>query len=1101
MKATVSRTLPIFYIHEGQPQVIAAFFSASRDYVKWQDVKTLPREVTFYGADGNRGAVYVHLLVEKLFAGASTNRKVQNGVSIEMDFFAINAEDAHRGRDENGLAKTTPRHKDLDFTVVLNLGGRTLHDSDRIEGCISCIKATGAPSLYVEVKEETPGQTLCELCFELPVSDALLKPIEEKDTFARHVLGWAWCLSEDIKKQYKDGGFCVGENKLDVGNREARFDFLEKEHAAKRLLETVSSIGDFFEGRWPSEPFYRSEYKAAAPERQMDAFIYDEPTWNSLRLSKYLPFKTLEVGSQLGSVGLCNNNLVTYHGDRLLGRFVGISTFSLVNPRNEAFLRGKEALDPCPTIQTALALGDKEYPYAINELQNSYEEQYLFREGTAAQWLNVVEKEFVVGATKHAQPASNPKTGVVLTPADLGSFTSGSNGKVTALTFDYLRDYSREVPEMQTQPPLVGFKEPIVAVWEQKELSLGDFRTISVPVATLKDVKGVFRLELGKGIPAAQERYLNCLHTKVGIEGDAASSVWQAHPYCHRPVLVSYELTRDLSASEMKGLKDAWASKDASGMLGFELTIHEVEGLTLKEPLGKVHLPLPFLDDKCGQAGRHLILLYLVAPQRGHIDVAALPNDKVPLPRRYNNVFGTQPFGLSAIDALVTYRVDDSGAGLFDGNPIISIESLTPLEVRQKSLDSDALKYVNAAARDEGKFLLSFIPGYGSLLAGVWDASLRLVDFAQSDKPAGLYQGKAIDLGTAIVAEIVLRMLKVRSSALEGSAKKLAEAEAGRVARVFGYYRTTGSFVDSIDNTLGDLKKRVMAHASPFKRSAEFQKDPRSYDQLVLIRLQKLTQELKADASGFLQEKVRSDDVVEPFFVRPVDLGRGNKRFPFYYCFGPSGGFLERDDSSAECSLARWAGDFFNKMREYKTGVPDNQTIDEYFAWVSDPANVAKMPFSKSFKDYLSVNRSKLDELRRSKLRKIAQTPGPLSAADREDLLIFSAVQHVWSYLNVMFVRCPACGREMQLNWGWCPYHPTENKVLYELPDKNKSGSWKDEFLAALKDPDGKWKLDEKVFGPDKAVGLVTIADYLERVLADKETRLFVHCSEFIVIK
>lgn len=32
-----------------QYEIIAAFFSASRDSVGWQDLKKLPREITFYG--------------------------------------------------------------------------------------------------------------------------------------------------------------------------------------------------------------------------------------------------------------------------------------------------------------------------------------------------------------------------------------------------------------------------------------------------------------------------------------------------------------------------------------------------------------------------------------------------------------------------------------------------------------------------------------------------------------------------------------------------------------------------------------------------------------------------------------------------------------------------------------------------------------------------------------------------------------------------------------------------------------------------------------------------------------------------------------------
>jgi hypothetical protein len=94
--------------------------------------------------------------------------------------------------------------------------------------------------------------------------------------------------------------------------------------------------------------------------------------------------------------------------------------------------------------------------------------------------------------------------------------------------------------------------------------------------------------------------------------------------------------------------------------------------------------------------------------------------------------------------------------------------------------------------------------------------------------------------------------------------------------------------------------------------------------------------------------------------------------------------------------------------------------------------------------------------------------------------------------------------QDMQHNWGWCPYHPRIEKEILELPDLNKSGSWRDEFLREIMktEDDSPWSLPGEDV-PERRVGAgsLTIKRYFERVPPHKGERLFVHCSEFIVIK
>jgi hypothetical protein len=76
---------------------------------------------------------------------------------------------------------------------------------------------------------------------------------------------------------------------------------------------------------------------------------------------------------------------------------------------------------------------------------------------------------------------------------------------------------------------------------------------------------------------------------------------------------------------------------------------------------------------------------------------------------------------------------------------------------------------------------------------------------------------------------------------------------------------------------------------------------------------------------------------------------------------------------------------------------------------------------------------------------------------------------------------------------GRCPYHPTDPKkprTPLKLEDLDKSGSWNDEFMKELR----------KVLN-EKQLDKLTILEYLEKINPGDKDRLFVHSSEFTVLK
>ncbi len=699
----------------------------------------------------------------------------------------------------------------------------------------------------------------------------------------------------------------------------------------------------------------------------------------------------------------------------------------------------------------------------------------------------MIETKIHVGKKGHEQP--NP--GAVFSKGDLLAFTGGPKGKVPVFSYDFLRDYRDKAPVFD------GFivRELLASMWEQKELDLGEFDTVSIPQAKVMDSKGFFQFEVGKGFPAASQRYLNWMHTKVRIEGDRANDAWQAHAYCHRPVLLEYELKRDLRASEAARLKDAWTSNKATGELGLSIEVDVEPGGAIDRPeTAHTFLPFPFLDERCGKKGKHLVMLYVTTPHRRRLKVRLVPAGvaKVP-PYMGLNLPGSVSIEVSTIDSLVTYRTDDQKggvlSGLFEGSPLVSIESLSALETRQKQLEEDSQKYEIVTARDQGKFVLSFIPEFGTMLSAGWELSLRLVDYEASGKRKAepVWRGKALELGAAILTEILEKVLKAKGAKLWDKIKDPTKYLSGDA-------KAAGSYLDRLDNDLKALEDRIKAHTSPFKRSAEFQKDPRVRDQLVLVRLRKREWGLKAGKDGFEVRAVAEEEVAEAFFVRPVDLSTTTKA-PFHYCFGPRGGLLERDDAGADSSIDKWERHFFDALRDYKGAVPEEQSVDEYVRWLSDTQHLAGTPFSAPVKEYLAENGSKLVGF----VGKHGGLPkeGPVTGAARANLLAYSAVKHLWDYLNVTIIQCPACGHEMQLNWGWCPYHGR----LEGMSGLSGSKGWWDEFVAEMGNENSPWAVNDKATGEVKAASKATILQYLKEASFKDATRLLVHCSQFIVIK
>jgi hypothetical protein len=1120
-------TFKLFQINDGEPKILTAFFhKEKRAFTRDEVDREVPSEVVIHGTSSTRDPVYLHLLMEDL-TGANKTR-VQHDLQLTVDLFAVDAHETPKRSADNRLSVELEEGL-LAFTLDLALGKQELASSPTtLTGILSTSKGhrlKKEPEVVVTALGPLDTHPLHHLVIELPIEDDDLASLLEQPAYSKRVLAWCWLLSKHTKARYAEGFWGNrGAGGVDITGREARMEFLQNGSSPLRsLLPHVTG-----QQRMQS----RSEYnEPLLPPGCRDPFVYDEPTANSVRFSKFFPFAALEMGSQLGSIGLCRNNLETYYENEFLRPHVALMDFPEQAARTMAKIHGPYG----PTTESAVVLVngkwgskpvtpqhvdvlDRDYPFSINELQNSQEEQFLFRESSAALWTNSIEAEIVT----HTSRAPQPKANVAIDPKSLGHIKNAQYGKASklaVLTFDMLADYTGHVPSRTG----IGTVTIVHDIWEQKEIDLAEYQSISIPQADLRSENGSHVMRLGKGFPfpgGAQSFLPGWLHTKVALEADPTDCRWQAHPYAHRPLILSYELERNLRAEEEKKLLEGWRSGKPEDTLAIELTfLADVPGSAASQ--FDMVLPFPFLDSKCGKAGKHLALLYLTSPYGGSLWATIRANGLIQNPPTNGNILGNAPdsqggakrqfravkLQMIGTPSLVTYRTLDADnrplSGLFDGNPLVSLESMTPLETREKLVAADTRKFEYDSAAAGGKFILSFLPTWGSAAGSTWELAVKWADHLsdKSKNPSFFAKwSKSVEVGSEVVKTVLSELLKKKGIKWVDANRDWAKSANDFL---FGDLKATAGYLDKLNNDLGALRNKIATEISPLKRSAEFQKSPFERDELILMCLLKKEWALAPDSKGLAASLKPPEEVLTAFFVRPVNLPTGT-RTPFIYCFGPQGGLLERADPSKSCSIDEPRMEFLSLLRDYKKQIEweqsnapgaarraTEQTLESHLQWLTDPSHISATGFNKNLKEFFAAHAGELAAAsgQRGELVGVAKIEDEEQAAALGRLL---ATFHLWRYLNATEIVCPACGNIMQMNWGWCPYHPADDQgTLRTIPDANQSGSWEDEFLEYLARSAGHGGL-----------GNPRLAEYLRSApLKDNRGRLLVHCSQFMIRK
>jgi hypothetical protein len=390
---------------------------------------------------------------------------------------------------------------------------------------------------------------------------------------------------------------------------------------------------------------------------------------------------------------------------------------------------------------------------------------------------------------------------------------------------------------------------------------------------------------------------------------------------------------------------------------------------------------------------------------------------------------------------------------------------------------------------------------------------VKWADYA-SDKTKNVApRGKSLEVGSEVLKTLfgeMLKLTKVKIFAWPGW-----KAIKPDVDMVLGDSKAVGALLDKLDNDLATLRKKIESEISPLKRSADFQKSPYERDELILIRALKKEWTLEAGSGALVGKEKAPEEALVAFYARAVNLPSGT-RTPFTYCFGSQGGLLERLEPAKSSSIDELRQDYFLNLREYKKQADAARlaalaaaragaqslsaevgagelTLEGHLRWLADPAHLKATKLNGKLKEFFQSHAGELAAASGLRSKLVGKTE-VANDQEAEELGRLLATMHLWTYLHSTVIICPACSNVMQMNWGWCPYHPVMDDSLMVLEDTDKSGTWKEEFLALLRA-----RPSQLVQGRN-GLGNPKIADYLEGTKIDGlRARLLVHCSEFII--
>ncbi|MBD3317961.1 MAG: hypothetical protein GF344_19425, partial [Chitinivibrionales bacterium] len=862
--ATETTSTTIFQISADNPRIQCAYFSRTTEPVRTKDdiAELIQDPVEIYGNQEEDPEVHLHIRVEQLYYKSSKTERIHSNSELLVDLFAVSraflrdfAAGVDQDEDLAGKLKDEVRYID---TMRVKLSGDFKDQDSVVRGdnadrvAMALGLATDRTVTVTECNnfrsgEKSPKAKYFDLCFRLDFTEEQQKELFDLSQGSRYLFAWVWLSNTTTQEDYQQA------NKLDITGPENRCDFLMQkgnwglEHA---LVKGARKILGIERGYVPRRTYYELD-KAG------DDYPFDEPTLNVVRILNQLPVQTFEIAAQLGPIGIRRHCGDTF--SRLGRTFMPHDSIGLYEGEQSmrVFLDSESTgAQSYGTVQSDAATlhGHKN---GAGEFHSRGDDLFFFKARSAAHWLNSLEKRY----PNKSFSADDENAGKSLLKK--GSFPF-DDGKVEVLSHDFLKDYREEdLPIGPTHP-----------VYEQKIIDFADCKTIQVlaPTDPTLKYKGAIIGSIGKGLAGltGSDRLFPPCHTEVYVD-EIPDEKYYGYRYCHRPLLVCFEIQRDLTEKEHASLADK--------ALTFRLVI-EHEGHFDKET-GKpemVDIPVKVnLDDLSVEgsiAGTHAVVVYLTLAWGG---IRVSVKSDTPQLDFYNMTAPNYPFS-----TLRAFSVDSMHAkeitlfrpeptGLFAGNPIIVADDFRRIDIKNRAIAAAFEKYGKEATKEAGKFVAGLIPVLGGSLGNVWEMGVEVLDGKIKDLKADKYT----ELVNGIASGLFVDILK--------------KDDYGALFKLSGKGVAMMVVAEKLNKLYADLMKAINEESSSFVRGMPFGKCEQDTLYFMAVIKKSFTWDTKACAYTAVKEK---PNAVIAVCNRQID-SNGNV---FHYQFGDEGGLLTRED-------------------------------------------------------------------------------------------------------------------------------------------------------------------------------------------------------------
>ncbi len=1032
----------IFEVFEGMIQVQYAFWSKT----KTTELPIDEGRIAIYGKS-DKTPLYFHIRLQDLFVKSGNGWRILDKAAIHIDILSIHYS-LYRELQEKEDFANIGKYVDIIDSFKLNLTEDkkiTFKDGDAIDSVALPKTVVGLADEPLDVfLTKLPSRNTSsalnafeyDLCFEFKGNEALQKKIFTETALRNYVFAWVWVVHDTSKEEYKTG---LNINITDPANRIDMLKNPEKNFfgAIDILFAPLSNAK-----RYSRANLYMKKFN--------DGYPYDEQSFNYVEMSQCLPFKSFTIGAQMGPVGI--STMDTQYFDKQINhhRTYG-STFLVDNkPSIHCKLDTDENFRPDFVADRGVVLHGLKSK--LNEFYSRADNRFFFREKSVSHWINSLEKTY---------PDSTYDNGLSTV------YTKGkypfSKGKLELFSHDFVKMYRSDNELLQRYAGTDRFIE-------QKTIDLSSFESVHyAPAGEIKSKDGSFFVRVGKGIPG-DEQFIDTIHTDVLFKGD--EDTWQAHAICQRPLIITYELDRDLTSEELKLLEANpiqllfWAGKPENK----------------KNPV-KYQLKINY--SLASSKGSHAILLYLLTNEC-KLEVSVDDCGVVPAENwimRDGTAARLFDCNCSLVQNFKYYTPENTG--LFNSNPIIVVDDFQEDEVKIKALAKIRKEYHTSMNNAGVKFMLGFVPGVaGEFLNSGWDA---ISEWQGDGKITKETFKKLCENGLKLLLQDALEK-KDKDGELEGGVynanDKVPEAVNKYTSSTQANIKKTLKFAAEISKISTTYIESSSLVSSPFFDGAGFGDKPKS-DSLYLLAVgiknfitdpKTLVTSLTSSSGNFA-------------FFKNREIIRDGK-IPFNYQLGDTGGLLARKKKDPVDSIKSFRAVFQEKLVAFKDEFSKKEaaTIPDYIKKLS-----SVVPGEK-FSDMLKKTGANPTLISYFESKGLAQKfkKGLTDAASLsdEDKVALTAFLNLTMYIDASFIFCPACGNIVSLSWGWCPYHATREQL--QLKDRNGDGKLKNEFLE--KDIT-KQSIQKILNSPLKTISSDNDDD------DDKKSnkRLLVHWTEFII--